>query len=47
MITFFFFFFFGFFFPCMDENDTIGPRFETQTQYVKGYKPSEPSTINL
>ena len=25
----------------------VGTIFEAQTQYVKGYKPSEPSTINL
>ena len=25
----------------------VGTRFEAQTQYVKRYRPSEPSTINL
>ena len=47
MLLLFFFFLFWFFFLCVDENNTVGPRFETQTQYVKGYRPSKPSTINL
>ena len=25
----------------------VGTRFEAQTQYVKGYTPSVPNTINL
>ena len=35
------------FFLFLFNNIFVGTRFETQTQKVKGYRPSEPSTINL
>ena len=35
------------FFFLLFNNIFVGTHFETQTQKVKGYRPSEPSTINL